>query len=93
MVATTRPVHGEVIAEYGNTTTTCVCGTPHMGGGNNMSPCELFSNKPLGVKALHGLDHVKVGHLLELGMLGSVEILLSNHDSLLQKEFLFNINH
>merc|ERR1719222_65275 len=53
-----------------------------------MSPCELFSHKPLGMKALHGLDHVKVGHLLELGMLGSVEILLSNHNSLLEKELI-----
>ena len=34
------------------------------------------------------MTHLKVGHRLQLGMLGGVEVLLSHHDSLLEQVFV-----
>jgi len=45
-------------------------------------PSELFLDVAPGLEGLEGLDDVKVGHLLKLGMLGCVRVLHRDDDSL-----------
>lgn len=53
-----------------------------------MAPGELFLDEAARLQGLHGLDDVQVGNVLQLGVLGQIEVLLGDHDSLLEEELV-----
>jgi hypothetical protein len=49
-------------------------------------PRELGLDESLGGQGLHGLDDLQVSDVGDIGVSGSVEVLLSDHDSLCELE-------
>jgi len=51
-------------------------------------PRELGLDESLGGQGLHGLDDLQVSDVGDIGVSGSVEVLLGDHDSLLEEGFV-----
>ncbi len=53
-----------------------------------MAPCEALLDILLGLKTLHELDDLKVGHI-DLRMLGGIEVLLGVQNALLKQILVY----